>query len=138
MGIMVKDVCSIDVNAIVDKFLDKFNHVYDDYKYCGIDEKEYFDIVRSEILLSKKQFDNSCDYDSYIINNIRSVISRVIESSLYDESKSFHVLNNYINQKFMPVNNYDSAMKNIKKFVKFLETYDYNISSELLTKLIKA
>ena len=135
MGLVLQGAYDSDI--VLNSFLDKFNAIYDDYKYACISKDEYFNLVKKIVISLKKDHYDDHEYDTYIIDNIKSEISQIVESNLYDDTNGFRIINSYINQKFIPINNYDGGIENLNKFTKFLETYDYKISEELLTKLIE-
>lgn len=137
MELMLENISKMSADDIIDIISDKLSKIYSSYKYVGISKDEYLVMVKNIVLSSQSDFDNSCNYEDYILDKIKTEISNIITASLYDDEKVFEILNNYVNEKLDYATDYESATNSIHMFVRFLENYEYIVSGEILTRLIE-
>lgn len=105
------------------------------FAFLQISNDEIERVVSLEI---KNNLDFCDDYfilRRTIIRNVQIYLFKLIKSRINDEDDCFIILNNYINYNLDDANNYNDALKNIKKFILFLNELSFVPQPDILINL---
>ena len=136
MKLNLKSIQQLDSKQIYQLLLPEIQEIYLSFKYTNISEQEYFNLVLKEISNSKKTYNGEQDYLNFIRKQIQTHLSEKIKKTLLNSKTSFVLLDNYITQKFGTISNSIDAFKYFDKFNRFLETYNFVPSPDLLIELV--
>ncbi len=136
MELDMKKIKELNSSEIYTFFLPMLNHIYTSLKYIGINRLEYDEIVKKEIKKLKETKSEILDYESYLKRKINYQLTKNAKKKFLQTESAMKIIDAYINQKFTLVKNEKDALLYFKKLNAFLETYNYNPSPDVLTKLI--
>ena len=120
MEITIDTINKLSIDDIYNILSPLFNKTYKKFSFVNMTE-EYDLIVRKTILESISTYDGSGDYKKYILRRISKNILTKIQEDINDPSKSFNIINGYINQEFSKNIDYDNAINSFNKLESFLE-----------------
>lgn len=136
MKLSLKKIEQLDAKQIYDLIEPLIKEIYENFKYIDISWAEYNDLVLQEIKNSQVTYKGEPDYQSFIKRKIKYQLAEKAKIMLKDTKKAYILIDNYIKQKFIAVNNYDDALAYFKKLSSFLATYDYIPTPDVLIELI--
>ena len=136
MEITIDTVNELSIDDIYNILSPLFNKTYKKFSFVSMTEEEYNLIVRNSILESISAYDGSDDYKKYILRKISKSILTKIKEDIEDPSKSFNIINGYINQEFPRNIDYDNAINSFNKLENFLELCDFILSTDIIERLI--
>lgn len=136
MEITIDTISELSIDDIYNILSPIFNKTYKKFSFVSMTEEEYNLMVRKSILESISAYDGSCDYKKYILRKISKSILNKIKEDIGDPSKSFDIINGYINQEFPRNIDYDNAINSFNKLENFLELCDFVLNPDIIEKLI--
>lgn len=136
MEITIDTINELSIDDIYNNLSPLFNKTYKKFSFVSMTEEEYNLMVRKAILESVSAYDGSGDYKKYILRKISKSILTKIKEDIGDPSKSFDIINGYINQEFPRNIDYDNAINSFNKLENFLELCDFILSTDIIEKLI--
>lgn len=136
MKITIDTVNKLSIDDIYNILSPLFNKTYKKFSFVNMTEEEYDLIVRKTILESISTYDGSGDYKKYILRRISKNILIKIQEDINDPSKSFNIINGYINQEFSKNIDYDNAINSFNKLESFLELCNFILSTDIIEKLV--
>ena len=119
MELTLKRIKDYDVSEIYNELKKLIDDIYKGYKYTGISEEEYKNIVYDVISTSKQKYDGKTKFDNYIKKIIIIKIINYTKNELKNNEKAMIIINNYINKLFKPISDYKSCINNIKNLLYF-------------------
>lgn len=135
MNFTIENIKQYDNIRIFNVLLSMINKLYNSFKYCGITENVFNNLVLKEIENSKKNYNGEEIYEKYIEKRIRLKLLEYVKA-LLNTDKCFNVINNYINEKFSKNITYENAIKDIIKLHNFFEKLDFFPNPDLLIELL--
>ena len=136
MKLDFKKIQEMDSKEIYNFLLPTIDNIYQSFRYIGISEQDYYNLVLREITNSKITYKGNIQYSDFIKKKIITTLSEQTKTLIYDSSTSFKIINDYINQKFSQVSNFEDAIKYFKKLDSFFEVYNFIPNPDLLIELI--
>lgn len=136
MEITIDTINKLSIDDIYNILSPFFNKTYKKFSFVNMTEEEYDLIVRKSILESISAYDGSDDYKKYILRRISKNILTKIQEDINDPSKSFNIINGYINQEFSKNIDYDNAINSFNKLESFLELCNFILSTDIIEKLV--
>ena len=136
MEITIDTISELSIDDIYNNLSPLFNKIYKKFSFVSMTEEEYNLMVRKAILESKSTYNGGNDYKKYILRKISKSILTKIKEDIGDPSKSFDIINGYINQEFPRNIGYDNAINSFNKLENFLELCDFILSADIIEKLI--
>ncbi len=136
MKLNLKKVQQLDSKQLYDILLPNINDIYSSFKYIEMSEKDFYELVLKEIMDSKKTYSDTSNYIDFMKQKITFQLVERTKKLAMDPQTSFYILNNYINQKFMDVSNYEDALKYFKELSSFFKMYNYIPNLDVLTELV--
>lgn len=136
MEITIDTINKLSIDDIYNILSPLFNKTYKKFSFVSMTEEEYDLIVRKTILESISAYDGSDDYKKYILRRISKNILTKIQEDINDPSKSFNIINGYINQEFSKNIDYDNAINSFNKLESFLELCNFILSTDIIEKLV--
>lgn len=136
MEITIDTINKLSIDDIYNILSPFFNKTYKKFSFVNMTEEEYDLIVRKSILESISAYDGSGDYKKYILRRISKNILTKIQEDINDPSKSFNIINGYINQEFSKNIDYDNAINSFNKLESFLELCNFILSTDIIEKLV--
>ena len=136
MEITIDTISELSIDDIYNNLSPLFNKTYKKFSFVSMTEEEYNLMVRKAILESKSTYNGGNDYKKYILRKISKSILNKIKEDIGDPSKSFDIINGYINQEFPRNIDYDNAINSFNKLENFLELCDFILSADIIEKLI--
>lgn len=136
MEITIDTINKLSIDDIYNILSPLFNKTYKKFSFVSMTEEEYDLIVRKSILESISAYDGSGDYKKYILRRISKNILTKIQEDINDPSKSFNIINGYINQEFSKNIDYDNAINSFNKLESFLELCNFILSTDIIEKLV--
>lgn len=136
MEITIDTISELSIEDIYNILSPLFNKTYKKFSFVSMTEEEYNLMVRNAILESISAYDGSCDYKKYILRKISKSILNKIKEDIGDPSKSFDIINGYINQEFPRNIDYDNAINSFNKLENFLELCNFILNADIIEKLI--
>ncbi len=132
-----KNIRELDSNQIYTLLFPLISQIYKSYKFLNLSKTEFSQLVLQEIEYSKITSINHNHYKEYLKKRIKMCLSEIAKQRINNPTTVFNLLDNYINQNFVPLNNnYQNAQKNFKMLSAFLASYDYIPNSDLIINLI--
>ena len=125
MKLDFKEIQQMDSEEIYKVLLPTINSIYQSFEYIGISQQSYHELVLKEIENSKKINNSSTTYSRFIKKRIMASLSERVRELINNESTSFNIINEYINQKFDITSNYKDAIENFKKLDTFFKKYNF-------------
>ena len=117
---------------IYDLCLPIIKETYNSYEYL-LNEKDYTLIVLEEISKSKENYQNK-NYQKDLKRKIILRLSEKINEELNNDS--IKLINNYLNNKFIEVNNYKQALNNFNSLNSFFKTHNYTPNPDIIIELL--
>lgn len=136
MEITIDTINKLSIDDIYNILSPLFNKTYKKFSFVSMTEEEYDLMVRKAILESISAFDGSSDYKKYILRRISKNILTKIQEDINDPSKTFNIINGYINQEFSKNIDYDNAINSFNKLESFLELCNFILSTDIIEKLV--
>ena len=136
MKLDFKEIQQMDSEEIYKVLLPTINSIYQSFEYIGISQQSYHELVLKEIENSKKINNSSTTYSRFIKKRIMASLSERVRELINNESTSFNIINEYINQKFDITSNYKDAIENFKKLDTFFKKYNFISNPDLFIELI--
>lgn len=136
MEITIDTINKLSIDDIYNILSPLFNKTYKKFSFVNMTEEEYDLIVRKTILESISTYDGSGDYKKYILRRISKNILTKIQEDINDPSKSFNIINGYINREFSKNIDYDNAINSFNKLESFLELCNFILSTDIIEKLV--
>lgn len=136
MEITIDTINKLSIDDIYNILSPLFNKTYKKFSFVSMTEEEYDLIVRKSILESISTYDGSGDYKKYILRRISKNILTKIQEDINAPSKSFNIINGYINQEFSKNIDYDNAINSFNKLESFLELCNFILSTDIIEKLV--
>lgn len=136
MEITIDTINKLSIDDIYNILSPFFNKTYKKFSFVNMTEEEYDLIVRKSILESISAYDGSGDYKKYILRRISKNILTKIQEDINVPSKSFNIINGYINQEFSKNIDYDNAINSFNKLESFLELCNFILSTDIIEKLV--
>ena len=136
MKINVKVVRGLSNNDIYEVLLSIINSYYNKYDYLDL-SKEYIDsIILQELEKSKYECDIDDDYYAYINVVLNNIFLNEVSKIINDNTKSFDLINKYINLKLRNINNFGDAFNCLMDLISFFSQLDFVPEPDLLFSLI--
>ncbi len=132
----LKRVQQMSSQQIYDALLPTIKEIYSSFQYLNLTEEEYEKLVLNEISLSKTTYQENLDYTDFIKKKIKVLLSEKVKHMFLNSKAAFTIINHYCMQKFTHIIDYKDALNYFKKLNLFLETYQYEVSPDLLIELI--
>lgn len=110
-----------------------FDELFKSYEYL-LPYDKYRYIVISEIKKAKESSEENLI--DFVTKSVRTNLSNIVKKQIKNPQTAFELINNYINYKFINVKNCNDALNYLQKLHIFLSTYNYEITIDLLIKLI--
>ena len=117
---------------IYDLCLPIIKETYNSYEYL-LNEEDYTLIVLEEISKSKENYQNK-NYQKDLKRKIILRLSEKINEELNNDS--IKLINNYLNNKFIEVNNYKQALNNFNSLNSFFKTHNYTPNPDIIIELL--
>lgn len=136
MELTFKKAQQLDSKQIYDLLLPILNEIYSSFKFVNISAEDYYILVLNEITNSKKTYKDNKSYVNFIKKRIIFLLQEKVKEMLFNPETSFTLLNNYVTQEFVNISNYTNVMKHFDNLNRFLDTYNYVLSPDLLIELI--
>ena len=106
-------------------------------EYIDLSEEDFENIVISEIEKSKKDYPGKPDYIEYMKNKIQAELKKIIKEKLNNPDTALIIINNFIFRCFSLDKSYEASLKNLDKLAVFFEECGYNITPDVIIKLIE-
>lgn len=136
MQLDFKDFQQLDIEEIYKQLLPTINKIFKKFEYIGIKKNTYYELAMEEIKKSKKYFEGNTDYSGYIERKICIKLFEIAKVKISNPQTSLEFLNNYINQTFNKVDDYDEAIKCFKKLNTLFNEYSFIPELDFLVDLI--
>lgn len=136
MKLNLKKIQQMNSQEIFELLLPNINKIYNSFNYIELSKQDYYDLVLKEITNSKKLYTDNQPYSDYLKMKICNALAERIRSLLLQPDSSIKLINNFINQKFDKVKNYEDSLKYFKNLNSFFEKYDFIPSIDLLLEII--
>lgn len=136
MELNLEKIKQMNPEEIYNLLIQTINRIYQSFKYSGITQKDYYELVKKIIVDSKKTYTGSVPYTKFIEGRLKTILSELVRKSINNPSTSFRIIDNYINQRVNKVLTYRDSMENLKKIDAFLKNYNFIPDPDLLIQLI--
>jgi len=133
----MEELQQLNDNQRLNLFIPIINSVYKRYDYMLLSSEELCNLVLKEMRKFNKNYNGNMSYNEHLKINIINLINVEIKKSLFDSSTEIIIINNYINKYFNNIMSCDVAIKKIKKFNLFLESYNYILNPDVLVEIIE-
>ena len=110
---------------------------FERFKYTGITTKEYKIIVLKTIKDARKSYTLDMDYFEFISNKLELNLKEYVKTLFSNQEYILEIINNYINQNFNNINNYEDSINAFDELNNFFNEYGIMPDCDLLIKLIK-
>ena len=134
MTLSKNKIQNMSSKEIYELILPTINDIYKNISFIEITQEEYNNIVLEEINTSKAKYNETTNYNNYIKNKIQSAILKKIKELMPYQAKT--IIDNYINQKFNKLLNYNQTINNFDNLNAFLEKFNYTPNIDLIIDLI--
>ena len=135
MELNIKKINTLSIEKIYNILLPTIDSAQKRFLFLELSETEFKKIVYKMIEESKKDYKNDIDYSKYIYNKLRKSLISKTRELIQDSTRSYKIINNYINQEFV-INNPENVIKSFKKLEDFLEICNFSLNPDNICKLI--
>ncbi len=129
----IQQLSSIELYNILLPTIKDIKSLFD---YIEISDKDFYELVLNEINDSKVTYKENQDYKEFIQRKIIFQLSYKVKEMFSNPKETLLLLNNYINNKMLNINDLNEVLKYFENFDEFLETYNYIPTSDILIDLI--
>ena len=136
MELNYKKIQQLDASQIFKLLLSNIQNIYSSFQYVGLSESEYYNLVITEIEVSKKIYKGDIPYIDFLKRRIRTNLSEKNKALLMNPETTYKIINAYINLKIKTKNSLEDSIKQFEKINSFFETYNFVPSPDLLIELI--
>ena len=135
MELNIKKINVLSTEEIYNILLPTIEKAKNRFSFLELSETEFKEIAYKIIEESKKDYKSDTDYSKYIYNKLRKNLSSIARELIQDSTKSYKIINNYIDQEFI-VNNPETIVKSFKKLEDFLDLCNFSLNPDNICKLI--
>ena len=132
------ELTSLDeqIENILIRAISSIKPLYNKYNYLFETESDFYSFVKEQISLNKVDYIKSESY----VKDITSLISQSLEERVYlmlsNENNALKLINSYISNNFTTLSKYTDVIKYFRQLNSFLYKYDYDISTEIIIRLL--
>ncbi len=121
-----------NIGSILKNFVRK--NIYRDYGFIGIPLDE-FNSLYNRVLKDYEKSQSNKSAEDFVLQRLRMFFEEKIKHQFTTFEGSLNIINNFIKNRLISPNNYDGAIKQIKKLLDFLGKYDYIPNPDLVIEL---
>lgn len=132
----LKKVLQLDEKEIYSLLLPMINNVYQIFRYIGISQEQYYELVMGEIINSKNEFKGEIEYSGYIKKRIETRLSYKIKKLNLDQDVIFSIIDSYVKQEFVETDSVTKAIENVLKLNNFFDMCNFIPNPDLLIDLL--
>ncbi len=136
MNLTIKDIKHLDSKEIYKILLPIINELQKKYSFLNLPPNTYYELVIKEINNSKINYKGLEPYETYIKNKLTNLLKEQVKKYLSNPQYSLTIINNYINNYLININNIDEVIKSFTKLNDFLESHNFIITPDYLIELI--
>ena len=137
MNFTTKIINKMTNEEIYKTFVQKFDYIFNKYKFLNISNEDYKVIVLKEIDDSKTNYDGSILYSIYLEKLVSKALDDEVAKKINDTKYSYNIISNYINQNVKIATTYNKNLNKLKYIVNFLQKYNFELDRNIIIEVIK-
>lgn len=136
MNLTMEQIQKLDSKKIFEIFLTNFEEIYNSFNYLGLSNYEFKTLVLEEINKSKDLYTGKQEYKDFLVGFIEEEMNKRVTALLREDDIALLLINEFINRKFVSINNYGDLLKCFKELDKFFGEHHFIPTNEILIKLL--